>query len=370
MSFALGKNMDGRVSGQINTLQRLLDRKRNSGINAEVAAYYYNAKAPWIKLTSAIEFQSGSKGDEVRNFFGVDGNELAKQNVLFNLDPQQINTDLPAGSEYSEYYGVRPKPGITGMSIHTHNRFGSLRTATINFICWDPDQLAVMELLYMRPGYSVILEFGHSIHIKKREIQPFIDNDPPSGSLEWEYARDQTLGNVDSKAIALEEVDVIEEVGEYFVENTTQGISFFDSGEISTAEDVYKEIRKRREENKYAYDGVYGIIKNFNWSLRPDGGYNCMTSIVSKGELIESLKVDLSAATIKWDTDYTIPRQLLDQANAADVTDITVAGMENVTIQANLDAITTAASASTEAENAAAIANLQATGFFPESIPE
>ena len=370
MSFALGKNMDGRVTDQINTLQRLLDRKRNSGINAEVAAYYYNAKAPWIKLTSAIEFQSGSKGDDVRNFFGVDGNELAKQNVLFNLNPEQINTDLPAGSEYSDYYGIRPKPGITGMSIHTHNRFGSLRTATVNFICWDPDQLAVMELLYMRPGYSVILEFGHSVHIKGKKIQPFIDNEPPEGSLEWEYARDQTLGNVVSKAVALEEVDVIEEVGEYFVENTTQGISFFDNGEISTAEDVYKEIRKRREENKYAYDGVYGIVKNFNWSLRPDGGYNCMTSIVSKGELIESLKVDLSAATIKWDTDYTIPRQLLDQANAADVTDITVAGMENVTIRTNLDAITTAASASTEAENAAAIANLQATGFFPESIPE
>jgi hypothetical protein len=363
MSFALGKNMDGNVTTQINTLQRLLDVKRTSSYNAEIAAYYFNAKTPWVKLTSAIEFDSGSRGDAVREFFGVDGNELARQNILFNLDPAQVNTDLPAGSEYSDYYGVRPKPGITGMNINTHNRFGSLRTATVNFICWDPDQLAVMELLYMRPGYSVILEFGHSVNVQPFNIQPFVDNEAPSGSIEWEYARNMTLGNT-STGIVLEDVDVREEVGNYTVQNTSEGIDFFGNGNISTAEDVYRLINTKRKDNNYAYDGVYGIVKNFNWSLRPDGGYNCTTSIVSKGELIESLKVDLSAATINWDVDYSIPIQLLKDANRADVTDIKIAGMEKASIDFIQNAIKTGDVVLPTLEE------VKAGGYFPESIPE
>lgn len=364
MSFALGKNMDSRVTAQINNLQRLVDKKRSAGLTAEVAAQYLNVRTPWIKLTSAIEFQSGSRGEAVRERFKVDGNQLAKDNVLFNLNPEQINTDLPAGSVYSNYYGVRPQPGITGMSIHTHNRFGSLRTATVNFICWDPDQLEVMELLYMRPGYSVILEFGHSVNISSQNIKPFIDNEPPPGSIEAEYALQNAIGNTD-KAITLEAVDIVDEAAEYTLNNTTAGIDFFgDNSAISTAEDVYREINKKRVDNNFAYDGVYGIVKNFNWSLRPDGGYNCTTSIVSKGELIESLKVDLSAITVQWDRNLTIPEELLKQANAGDTTQFEIAGMERVTQQAVLDAIETGNTTMPTLDE------VKAGGFFPESIPE
>ena len=312
MSFALGKNMDGRVSNQINVLQNLLKAKVNGGFNAEVAAYYMNAKAPWVKLTSAVEFESGSRANDVRRFFGVDGNELAKQNVLFNLDPTQVNSDLPAGSVYSDYFGARPKPGITGVNIHTHNRFGSLRTANVNFICWDADQLATMELLYMRPGYSVILEFGHSLNVSTPPLRPYIDNPPPPGSITDEelQLRNRVNQNAD-ETLLLETADVIAEVAEYTVLNTTEGIDFFgDASTLNSPEDVYKAISEKRVTNHFAYDGIYGIVKNFNWSLRPDGGYNCMTSIVSKGEMIESLKIDLSMPIKEWDGKWTPTQKL------------------------------------------------------------
>ena len=43
----------------------------------------------------------------------------------------------------------RPLPGITGVDVKNKGSMGSTREATINFTCWDLNQLNAMELLYM-----------------------------------------------------------------------------------------------------------------------------------------------------------------------------------------------------------------------------
>ena len=35
---------------------------------------------------------------------------------------------------------------------------------------------------------------------------------------------------------------------------------------------------------------MYGYVKNYNWTARMDGGYDCTTTIISIGEIMESLK--------------------------------------------------------------------------------
>jgi hypothetical protein len=67
--------------------------------------------------------------------------------------------------------GIRPMPGITNVDIQSKSAYGSLRQATVSFICHDIRQLEIMELLYMRPGFTVLLEFGWT---------PWLDN---SGNL-------------------------------------------------------------------------------------------------------------------------------------------------------------------------------------------
>ena len=39
---------------------------------------------------------------------------------------------------------------------------------------------------------------------------------------------------------------------------------------------------------------MFGYVKNYSWSAREDGGYDCSTTIVSVGEVLESLKVNYS----------------------------------------------------------------------------
>ena len=57
-------------------------------------------------------------------------------------------------------------PGITDINVRTKSAYGSLREAKVNFECHNRRQLEVLEMLYMRPGYMVILEWGWNPYIK------------------------------------------------------------------------------------------------------------------------------------------------------------------------------------------------------------
>ena len=140
-------------------------------------------------------------------------------------------------------YGIVPMPGITDANIRTKSAYGSLREAKINFKCHNQRQLEILELLYMRPGYPLLLEWGWTT---------YIDND----------------GNNTSKFPTIKE--------------------FFDP--YVSQELINKKIIQNKIDTGGNYDGMMGICKNFNYKARPDGGYDCITEITSTGEIIESLK--------------------------------------------------------------------------------
>jgi hypothetical protein len=101
----------------------------------------------------------------------------------------------------------------------------------------------------MRPGYTALLEWGHSRYLYEEDGSAKTDS-----------------------------------VGAY-------GIDFF--GTKKKRSDITKQLLDQRLKYRYNYDGMYGLIKNFSWSLRPDGGYDCRMDVVSTGEIIESLKINV-----------------------------------------------------------------------------
>ena len=52
--------------------------------------------------------------------------------------------------------GYRPMPGLTGADIIFYNQ-GSLRKATIQIVAYNLQQLELIDLLYMKVGYSILL---------------------------------------------------------------------------------------------------------------------------------------------------------------------------------------------------------------------
>lgn len=107
-----------------------------------------------------------------------DEDSLAKQFVLFagtsayNKENQEFKYDLRdtsygiLGDEEIKAYGRRPMPGITSVQIDTQGALGSIRAATINFKVWDKDQLDIIDALYFKLGYTMLLEWGNTFYYK------------------------------------------------------------------------------------------------------------------------------------------------------------------------------------------------------------
>ncbi len=158
--------------------------------------------------------------------------------------------DFAIGADASnDGYGIVPMPGIIDINVRTKSAYGSLREAKVNFECHNRRQLEVLEMLYMRPGYMVTLEWGWT---------PYIDN---NGTL---YKEKRLLEDITN--------------GKIYTNDITQ-------------QEVFSAINKLKEFHCGNYDGFLGFVKNFGFQAREDGGYSCYTELVSIGEVIESLRI-------------------------------------------------------------------------------
>lgn len=209
------------------------------------AIQYFNARNSWIRMSSSV------------NVHGT--NELAKKYVLQGGVLRNGKLKSGVGNTGKENYsiatpddtinrlGIRPMPGITGIEVKSKSAYGSLREVTVTFNAWDIRQLEELELLYMRPGYTVLIEWGWA---------PYLDN----------------------------------------TSKLTYNPGFYDILDSSPSkEQIFKDLYNTAvKEHKGNYDAHFGYIKNYSWNARPDGGYDCTTNIISVGEVMESLKVNYS----------------------------------------------------------------------------
>lgn len=263
MAGGIGIPVAPSVAAQIAARQRVIGKKANR-TNEDLL--YMNSKTGWIKLSSAVNTLSPGQQSLLKQ--GVDPNTVlgnsarAKANILLGglLAPNgalRQGIDTTGGYNLNAAYnnradntGIRPMPGITSMNVKSKNTYGTLREAEVKFMCWTLQDFEAMEELYLRPGYTVLLEWGHSM---------YIDN---SGNLQKDV---QTVGDM------------------FFLDGTT----------MCQLTNRIGEIRKAADNN---YEAMIGYVKNFSWSYTPDGGYSCSVSIISTGEILESIQLRFDPA--------------------------------------------------------------------------
>ena len=117
------------------------------------------------------------------------GNQLAQGNILSGgvlypriTDSNKLKLERRTGIDFGKTYnpfgnqssyehspefGFQPMMGITDFKIVTQSAFGTLRKATVTIKAFTPDQLSILETLYFRPGFSMLLEWGNSAYIDK-----------------------------------------------------------------------------------------------------------------------------------------------------------------------------------------------------------
>ena len=259
----IGDSFDFYVKDQILTRQSVLGLALN---DQDVVTYKHNNSA-FIRLTSGVNVSE----DVVRSL-NLDGNKykgsgLAKQFKLFSAraqsGSQEIFTKGIGYNDFSSYgfmsgpeYGYVPPPGITSVEVKALNR-GSLREANIEIQCHNLQQFQILEILYMRLKYSILLEWGHNMYYTNPK-------------------RDNKLNITQTSRLEQSRFDLSDEMLD---KNQTQ-------------EGILKLIASTRAESYGNYDAFFGLVTNFSWTLRPDGGYNITVTARSMGDVIESLKIN------------------------------------------------------------------------------
>jgi hypothetical protein len=237
MGNITGEGFKSYVAKQITVRQRNLgDASRSRS-----QLLQQNANSAWIKLTSAIVVKNTEK-------FGYDA-DIAQKYALFGgtLAGSTVLGGLSAYNQFGQEQGPRPAPGITSFETKNRNR-GSVRESTIQIKAYNRAQFDLLDVLYLRLGYSVLIEFGNSLYFDNNNVF-------------------QTFSNSD-----------------------TLTTSFLDGTYTGKQDQLLTAIEKKRESTGGNYDAIFGRVSNFNWSFLPDGSYDISVTIMSYGDVIESLK--------------------------------------------------------------------------------
>ena len=295
---------DGKIFGIpiSDDIQKQLDLRKNlrSGNNARDAKTlsYLNSRTGWVTLCSSVnvlqpedqayeeEFKKLQWKFPLAQTGGFDAtseynqrvknlnnqrknrnsflNELARQYVLsggtldfkykdgkLNRQADKRNFDLGAtpsnNPHYSKYThtketGWRAMPGITDFKVKTKSTYGSLIEVELGIKVNSQQDLSAIEVLYFRPGFDMMVQFGSSL---------YVDQDGEISKMSMDLTK-----------------------------------AFLKGAPIKK---IFESIPTMRKMTGYHYDALLAKVTNFSWSYATDGTYDCTLKLVSSGEVMESI---------------------------------------------------------------------------------
>jgi hypothetical protein len=266
----IGDEIRNYVAQQINVRQAIHGLGAGQALDnvrPDVVINVLNSNTSWVKLASGVSVAS-SKLTEIGVDTALDGLKLAKRYVLNagfskyeetklggrltqreGFLPQETNSSYTYGT-----YGYSPMPGIISADIKALNR-GSIKKATVKIKINNKEQFDIIDLLYFRLGYTVLLEWGNSLYF--------------NNSVKKDNVRETIIDNES-----------------YFFNSTFGGSDSYVS--------ILPKIENYRDKYAGNYDGLLGKISNFQWSFNKDGSYDAEITIISLGDVVESLKTNIS----------------------------------------------------------------------------
>ncbi len=267
MANIVGGPLLSFVQKQIKVRQETIGGKIIEGNSLPSPNILHNNRNAWVRLASSVNILDDNNGDGARRINDANGgdnefgNNLAKKYTLFggvNFNPLStkggiFNENTPRTTTSAQPYsygigdadqGYQPLPGIENVSIR-HIDDGAIRKVDIRLKAHNKQQFSIMDSLYMRLGYTMLLEWGHTNYISnERTFEPSLN---------------------------------IDEVYNPFIEGENK------------FNELHTRITQKRKELDGNYDGALFLVTNFNWVFNEDGSYSITLNGLSKGALLDSL---------------------------------------------------------------------------------
>jgi len=257
----LGEGFPDGIIRQIEQRQKVYGSGYSNTTRSSEEIIYLNANTAWCKLISSTNID---KIEAINNptikKLGLKGSDLARKFILFNGTVDTTTNEQRGGINYQNdplggnnaygiggnEFGISPMMGIQTVSV-THINRGSLRQATVKMKAFNKAQMEIIDVLYLRLGYSVLLEWGNSMYFDNKGVLQTNTNN----SLAYDFL------------------------------NGSESYNSF-----------LKKIDKNRAKSVGNYDAMFAKVKNFSWSFLKDGSYDITLDLISSGDIIESLKIN------------------------------------------------------------------------------
>lgn len=272
MAKILGLPFDDYVDKQVTIRQTKLAKSPKDPEDLVV----FNSSTAWVRLSSGVKIEP-DKATTLSLKLGisqgeVEGINLASKLVLFGGSAGYSNTSGSVtfdgarggvGYGLNKAYGflttsdqgLKPPPGITNINSSYKNN-GSLRQAQVSIKCYSRSQFEALEAVYLRLGYSLVLEWGNSV---------YFDN---SGNIQQTQA------------------------------HTIPNILYKDNNDVDP-DTVREAIQKNKKTTACNYDAMMAKVSNYSWTLNEDLSFDIKLDLISVGDIIDSLKANLAGSAGK-----------------------------------------------------------------------
>ncbi len=283
----IGDEFDDWVKNQIKARQFVAGSGygKSNTRNPKILNYLNNRNA-WIKLGSSVSVLPNANEQldtiiqkKIRKALKLppkqyEGKVLAKKAVLFNTIQELVQTKDNKAGTYKPRKGVYnssnsifksqdhiigiggpgkgpvPPPGIISMNKDVLEK-GSTEKVTIHIKAYNTFQFELIELLYMRLGFFMLIEWGWDKYVY--------------------YDKDGALQFADTGTTVIDKY--------WFNENQVTG-------------DVHSRIKEMRKRYHGNYDGFIGKVQNMDYKLNSDLSYDITLNLIGKGSIIEALSAN------------------------------------------------------------------------------
>lgn len=354
-----GAGFDKFVEKQIETREKVLGKQTEENLLVNLG------KTPWIRLVSSINLTKGNldlPGDSVLNIISnnlekkpesIYGDYLAKNfilyggvtdekgNLKFGLSTGNFLQGLYGFGSLKDERGYVPMPGITDVNM-TYKNNGALSETTIKIKAHSRLQFQIIDALFQRPGYSVLLEFGNTTYFDNNgkptqaefNTLPFNSFLNPNKNITYSSKEDSISEPILEEPNYPQPVEM--EMGNSGLTDPVGTInnSFtYDKPPIERKYDTFtqeespyskiNQLIEKEKENKFGnYEATLGLITKFNWKLNSNGDYDITINLVGTGNIIESLKLN-STVKNEEDIDETESTEINESKFHRDIYEIT-----------------------------------------------